>query len=198
MNYLIVGLGNPGKKYSGTRHNAGFMILDHLADLWQGSSFTKSSQADALVSEVLVSGHKILLVKPQTFMNNSGKAVMALASYFDILPEQTMVAYDDVDLPLGRIRLAIGRGSGGHRGVQSVIDSLGTRDFLRLRIGISPVDESGELDKQTVPEKGINPFVMGRFSRDEETELKTVYAEVEKAVTAWIDTGEESAMNQVN
>jgi PTH1 family peptidyl-tRNA hydrolase len=198
MNYLIAGLGNPGKKYSGTRHNAGFMVLDHLTDLWRGSGFTESSHANALVSEVRIDGHKILLVKPQTFMNNSGDAVLALATYFDVMPEEILIAYDDVDLPLGRIRLAISRGSGGHRGVQSVINRLGTKDFMRLRIGISPVGESGVIDKQTVPEKGINPFVMSRFSHDEESELTTIYPDIKKAVTTWIEKGGELAMNQVN
>lgn len=198
MNHLVVGLGNPGQKYVGTRHNVGFMLLDQLAETWQASGFTKSSQAAALTSEVIVAGEKVLLVKPETFMNKSGEAVAALANYFRIPTEQILVAYDDVDLGLGTVRLSENRGSGGHRGLQSVIDRLGTKQFARLRIGISPTDADGVVDKQTVPGKGINPFVMSQFSSEEQAVLERMWSDVVDGTTCWIKKGSKEAMNVIN
>ncbi|MEX2514795.1 MAG: aminoacyl-tRNA hydrolase [Candidatus Paceibacterota bacterium] len=198
MNYLIAGLGNPGKKYHGTRHNVGFTMVDELASRWQGTDFTASNQAEALVSEAMVDGRKILLAKPQTFMNNSGDAIAALASYFNIPAEHVLVIYDDVDLSLGKQRLAVGRGTGGHKGLQSVIDRLARKDFLRLRVGISPSDEEGNVLKQKVPGKGINPFVMSRFSSEELVKLEAQYDVIEDALTTWVRDGVEPAMNVIN
>lgn len=198
MNYLVVGLGNPGNKYVGTRHNVGFRVIDWLADEWQASDFTASSQAEAVTAEAMIAGEKTLLAKPHTFMNSSGEAIKALSAYFDIPVDHILVIYDDVDLALADIRLAIGRGSGGHRGVQSVISQLQTKDFFRLRVGISPTDAEGNIDKQTVPGKGINPFVMSRFASEELAKLESHYSEIAKAVTHWVTEGEEAAMNHIN
>jgi PTH1 family peptidyl-tRNA hydrolase len=197
MNYLIVGLGNPGKKYSRTRHNIGFMLTDMLSQMWQASAFTSSGQADAAVADVIVNEDNVLLVKPQTFMNKSGEAVAALVKYFDIKSEHILVVYDDVDLPLGTLRFVSGRGSGGHRGVQSVIDRIG-KDFSRLRIGISPTDADGNVEKQTVPEKGINPFVIGKFTADELLKIENRYTDIKNGIEQWIAHDNETAANLIN
>lgn len=198
MNNLVVGLGNPGDKYVGTRHNVGFMLLDQLVDAWSAPTFNKSSQANALTTEAVIDGGKVLLTKPQTFMNKSGEAVAALANYFRIPAEQILVAYDDVDLGLGTVRLSEDRGSGGHRGLQSVVDRLGTRSFARLRIGISPTDDDGNVDKQTVPGKGINPFVMSQFASEEQAVLEQMWPDLVAGTKCWIQKGSKEAMNQVN
>lgn len=198
MNYLVVGLGNPGQKYIGTRHNVGFQLLDQLAAAWQASDFTQSSQTDALTAEAMVGGKKVMLVKPHTFMNKSGEAIAALANYFKIPSENILVAYDDVDLGLGTVRLAEDRGSGGHRGLQSVIDRLETKGFARLRIGISPTDEDGVVDKQTVPGKGINPFVMSQFASEERAVLERLWPDLIAGTECWIQKGSKEAMNMMN
>jgi PTH1 family peptidyl-tRNA hydrolase len=197
MKYLVVGLGNPGDKYVKTRHNIGFDIIDWLAETWAVSSFSESGQANALTSEVFVANQKVLLVKPETFMNNSGEEVQTLATYFDIKPENILVIYDDVDLPLSCLRFASSRGSGGHRGVQSVISQIGS-EFARLRVGISPTDADGNVEKQTVPEKGINPFVMGKFNTSERSKIKDRFEDIQLAIEKWIESGEVAAMNLIN
>lgn len=198
MKYLVAGLGNPGKKYIGTRHNVGFAVVNWLAKQWGAADFTMSSHGKAATTEAMTAGQKILLVKPQTFMNSSGEAVKALTDYYDVAPENVLIIYDDVDLPLPELRLAHDRGSGGHRGLQSVISQLGTKDFYRLRVGISPTDDEGNLDKQTVPGKGINPFVMSQFSSEELSQLESVYPELQTAIEKWVEAGRETAMNYLN
>ena len=200
MKYAIIGLGNPGEKYAGTRHNIGFDFLDYLADGWRAPDFSDNTKFDAQVSEVVIGGDKISLIKPQTFMNNSGITVRKLADYFSIDRENILVVYDDVDLPLGTVQFATGRGSGGHRGVQSVINELGTKDFARLRIGITPANEDGVADKQavSVPEKGINPFVMGQFQSEEREQISGRFADMAKALKLWISRDVEAAMNTIH
>lgn len=144
---LIVGLGNPGKKYQNTRHNIGARMVDKLP---KRSGF--------------------IVVKPKTFMNQSGKAVKALIKFYKIKPENLWIIHDDIDLPLGKIRISKGRGSGGHKGVQSIIDELGTKDFWRLRIGICP--------KEGKP-KNIEKFVLQKFTKEEEKIVKEV---IKKAI----------------
>ncbi len=197
MTHLIVGLGNPGAKYERTRHNIGFDIIDRLADQWGATMFSADSRADALTAEAMVSGKKVFFIKPTTYMNNSGRAVKRLADYLDVSTENILVVYDDVDLPLAQLRFAHSRGDGGHRGVRSVIQRLG-KDFFRLRVGISPTDASGVVQKPSVGDKGINPFVMGRFSPDERKKITDQYEAIFQGVETWITDGEEAAMNIIN
>ncbi len=131
---MIVGLGNPGRKYENTRHNAGFIALDALADRLNVSIEKKKYQA--LYEEVFVKGEKILLVKPQTFMNLSGESVLKFADYYDIAAENILVISDDMNLAIGKIRIRPKGSSGGQKGIQNIIDLLGTNAFPRLRIGI--------------------------------------------------------------
>jgi len=132
--YLIAGLGNPGRNYRKTRHNVGFMFLDRLSERL-GFTFTRM-QSESLISDGRYKGLKIILAKPQTYMNNSGKAISGLANFYKLPLGNLLVVYDDVDLPFGTLRLRTEGGSGGHKGMRSIIDKLGTREFSRMRIGI--------------------------------------------------------------
>ncbi len=132
--WLIAGLGNAGRGFRENRHNAGFMVIDRAARLW-GTDFTKT-QNQALIAESRMDGGKLLLVKPQTMMNLSGRAVAPLARYYRVPLQQLIVVYDDIDLPLGSLRLRPFGGTGGHRGMESIVDELGSDEFPRLRVGI--------------------------------------------------------------
>jgi len=131
---VIAGLGNPGPRYEGTRHNAGFMVVDELAR--RAGAVLQERKFRAAWARGAVAGHPVLFVKPLTFMNLSGEAVGAVLRYFGVPPGALLVVHDDLDLPVGRLRLGRGGGAGGHRGVLSIVDHAGTLDFLRLRVGI--------------------------------------------------------------
>ena len=183
---VIVGLGNPGKQYSFTRHNIGFIILDHLAQKWNIP--IEKSKFRSLVGDGTFNEEKVLLVKPQTYMNLSGEAILEIVQFYKIEPQDIIVVYDDMDLPPGRIRLRSKGGSGGHKGMESIIYLLKSEDFPRLRIGIG----------KPPPQMDTVGHVLGRFSEDE----KECYAGVEeKAVNAielGIKEGITKAMNTVN
>lgn len=179
---LVAGLGNPGSEYSNTRHNVGFMVLDCLAKRQQ----VTFSQAASWRSQC-AKWNDIILLKPWTYMNRSGDAIGPIASYFKILPEQTLIVVDDVALPLGRLRLRQSGSDGGHNGLKSIIDHLG-EDFPRLRIGIGSTTENGELVE----------YVLGSFLP---LEQKTVQAAIERAAEAIehvAQNGIASAMNIYN
>jgi PTH1 family peptidyl-tRNA hydrolase len=140
---LIVGLGNPGREYEATRHNAGFWWVDELARM-HGANFKTDNKFHGLVARATVHGHETHLLKPQTFMNVSGRAVVALALFYKILPDQILVVHDELDLPPGSAKLKLGGGHGGHNGLKDIIAHLGTKEFWRLRIGIG---HPGERDQ---------------------------------------------------
>jgi aminoacyl-tRNA hydrolase len=163
---LLVGLGNPGKEYQETRHNAGFMALDEFAKVNGFPLFKLSRKHSSLISEGILDSVKVLLVKPQTFMNNSGKAVRILLRNLvskdletKFLSKHLIIAHDDIDIPLGKIRVSRGSGSAGHKGVDSIIQSLGTKDFTRIRIGIQPAKGKPE---------NVEDFVLKKFSKKEQ------------------------------
>lgn len=167
---LIIGLGNPGKSYSQTRHNVGFMALDELISNLSGadgqfSDFSPQPKFNAEISQGNIGGEKIILAKPQTFMNESGIAAKAIADYYKIPSEEIIVIHDDLDIKLGDWKLAKDRGAAGHRGVKSIIEKLGTKNFVRLRIGITPESSKPE----NVPD-----FVLKSFEDDERAEIKPV------------------------
>jgi len=132
---LIVGLGNPGQQYRFTRHNAGAMFVETLSDDSRGT-LRPESKFFGLADKIIINNHDVRLLFPTTYMNNSGQAVSAMAKYFDIAPDNILVAYDELDLPVGEVKLKTGGGHGGHNGVRDIIKALGTNDFHRLRIGI--------------------------------------------------------------
>jgi peptidyl-tRNA hydrolase, PTH1 family len=160
---LIIGLGNPGKKYKNTRHNIGFAVLDRFSEESGFPDFTFFEKGNSLVSQNIPGKEKLLLAKPQTFMNNSGKAAKALIKFYK--PEKLIVVHDDIDLPVGKIKLVENRGSAGHKGVASVIRETGTKNFWRLRIGVCP--EKGK------PEN-VENFVLGKIKNEEKTVKEAV------------------------
>lgn len=170
---LICGLGNPGDKYDRTRHNIGFRILDELAQQ-EGVDF--SEKWNGQVAEITLNGEKTLLLKPNTFMNLSGQAVVKFANFYKIEPSDIVIVYDDVDLPLGQIRFREKGGPGTHNGMKSIIQELGGQDFPRLRIGI-------ESRGVTAPEQmGLADFVLARFTKEEEESLDAIIDEAIKTL----------------
>jgi PTH1 family peptidyl-tRNA hydrolase len=184
--YLIIGLGNPGKAYRRTRHNAGFMLLDHFAkDL--NLPFSRQ-QANALITDGRFEGKKIILAKPQTFMNASGRSVGLLAHFYRIHPSQLLVVVDDIDLPLGSIKLLPAGGSAGHKGMRSIINHLGTQEFPRLRIGISR------------PPGRMEPadYVLLDFKADELPLLEDTLNRAHHCLRLYLLEGIQAAMNSCN
>lgn len=155
---LIVGLGNPGEEYASTRHNFGFMAVDHLQQIWNFPDFKNDKKFLSCVTDGNYADIKIILVKPQTYMNASGKAVALLVRYFKIALEDIIVIQDDLDLDLGILRFKTDSGSGGHKGIQSITEELGSKNFLRLKLGISNVD------RLKIPAEN---FVLQYFKKEE-------------------------------
>ena len=169
---LVVGLGNPGEKYAGTRHNVGFLALERLAQR-SGTSFRQQGKLHGLLAEIGHGANRLRLLMPQTFMNDSGRSIRAALDWFDLEPAQMLVLVDDMDLPLGRLRLRCSGGAGGHNGLRSTIAHLGGQDFPRLRIGIgAPALNPVERKQRTVG------HVLGRFAAAEQPVLDQVLDEV--------------------
>jgi PTH1 family peptidyl-tRNA hydrolase len=190
---IIVGLGNPGRKFEKTRHNLGFMVLDRFARKNKFPKFKMKKEFLATVSEKKIGKEKIILAKPQTFMNNSGLAVKRIfeklrTSNIEPLTSNLWVIHDDLDIPFGKIKISFGRGSGGHKGVQSIIDEIGRKDFVRFRIGIGK-KEVGIRKKE---------FVLEKFSKKEEKILKKVIELICRAIEMAIKEGIEKAMGEFN
>ncbi len=156
---LIIGLGNPGEEYKKTRHNAGFLTIDKIANSFQFPVSSFQPDFNSEISQGLLDNEKIILVKPQTFMNESGKAIRAVLDYYKIKPEDIIVIHDDLDIPLGEYKISKNKNSGGHKGVQSIIDHLGTKDFTRFRIGIGIQNLSCKIPTEK--------FVLEKFSKNE-------------------------------
>ncbi|MEB3306795.1 MAG: aminoacyl-tRNA hydrolase [Cyanobacteriota bacterium] len=189
---LLVGLGNPGSRYVGTRHNVGFMVLERLAAR-KGVAFRSQSRLHGLLSDLGTASSRLRLLMPQTFMNDSGRSIRAALDWFSIRPDQLLVVVDDMDLPLGRLRLRRKGSAGGHNGLRSAISHLGTEDFARLRIGIgAPVPTSNDRRARTVD------HVLGRFSPSERSTLEAVLAEVETGIGLIQRMGLERAGNHLN
>lgn len=184
---LIVGLGNPGPKYAGTRHNAGFLAVDQLARR-HGLHFS-GKQANAKVARGDIESTRVILAKPQTYMNDSGRAVGALARFYKVPPERVLVIHDELDLPTGTIRLREKGSAAGHNGLKSIIQHLGTQGFLRLRIGI---------DKPVVVGYDTIDWVLGRFTPDEQRSMEETLPRAAEAVEAILSIGMERAMNKYN
>lgn len=182
---LIVGLGNPGMKYARNRHNVGFMVLAHLARA-EHAEFNRQ-RFNAQLTEIKLDSERVLLVKPQTYMNLSGSAVGKLAVFYRIPRSSVMVVYDDLDLPLGKIRLRANGSSGGHHGMESIINTLGGNDIPRLRIGIGRPD----------PKQDVG-HVLGNFGDDEMSALNEVLERATQALRVWTTQGIVTAMNQFN
>jgi len=181
---MIVGLGNPGRKYNNTRHNVGFKVLEEFAGRFLVEK--EESRCEAIIGHTRPGGQKTLLVKPLTYMNNSGQAVAALVKWYKIELENLIVVYDDMDLAPGSLRLRAEGGSGGHKGVTSIIDRLGSRQFSRLRLGI------GRPDREAVD------WVLGEFTPEETDVMNKAVRRAADALEYWIRHGIVQTMNEYN
>ena len=189
---LVVGLGNPGEKYAGTRHNVGFMALEQLAKR-QSSSFKQQSKLHGLLAEVGQGAERLRLLMPQTYMNESGRSIRAALDWFGFEPAQMLILVDDMDLPLGRLRLRLSGGAGGHNGLRSTIAHLGGQEFPRLRIGIgAPALNPVERKQRTVG------HVLGHFAAAEQPVLDEVIDEVLSGLDLIQRLGFERAGNRLN
>jgi len=185
--YLIVGLGNPGADYAQTRHNAGFLLVERLAEQWR-ANWELERKFHSRIAKAERDGRRVLLVQPQTFMNLSGEAVGAISGFYRVPPAQVLVAVDDADLPLGEIRLRPGGSSGGHHGLESVEQHLATREYPRLRIGIGRQDGLRE----------ITGHVLGKLGPAEMTVMEKVLARAAGQLECWLGHGLQKAMSQFN
>jgi len=181
--FLIVGLGNPGAEYANTRHNAGFSLVEKLAAQWK-CEWAKERKFRARVAKSVRNGKRVMLCEPQTFMKLSGETVGAVKNFYQLPVVQLMIVADDADLPLGTVRLRGSGSSGGHHGLESIEQHLGTREFARLKIGIGRKDNVRE----------ITGFVLGRFDAAESELMKKVLDRAAAQVETWLDSGLEKAM----
>lgn len=183
--FMIVGLGNPGTKYAATRHNIGFDMITYLCDKYDIR--LKNKEGFALTGKGNIEGQTVLLVQPQTYMNESGKSVRALKDYYKIEDDSIIIICDDINLDVGTIRVRAKGSAGGHNGLKSIISHIGTDTFARLRIGVGDRD-GGDLVHH----------VLGRFSKEDDAKFRDIFALCDKAVTAFVTDGVDKAMNQVN
>lgn len=185
---IIVGLGNPGAEYARTRHNAGFMAVERLAAR-KGCQWSSQAAFKASMATWAADGSKVVLCRPQTYMNLSGLSVRAVAGYYKVDPAGIMVVVDDADLNLGTIRMRSGGRSAGHRGLESVEQHLGTVEYARLRIGVG---------RQQQDRRDIAGYVLANFNRDEAALLEPVLERAADQLELWISAGIEAAMNRYN
>ncbi|NCP87673.1 MAG: aminoacyl-tRNA hydrolase [Anaerolineae bacterium CG_4_9_14_3_um_filter_57_17] len=184
--FLIIGLGNPGREYAQTRHNVGFMLIDRLAVRLNAHGL--KMQAKAIVTDARYGEQKILLAKPQTFMNLSGQAVQGLIHFYKLPLDHVLVAHDDLDLPFCTLRMRPGGGAGGQKGIKSTIDQLGTNEFARLRLGIDR--PPGRMDPAA--------YVLQEFSPKELQAVSETLDRAADAAVAWVTEGLDAAMNKFN
>lgn len=193
---LVVGLGNPGTEYENTRHNTGFIMLDFIlgkkADWKESGGKTKG-----LFHKDTIGGKPVEFLKPMTFMNNSGNAVLCAKDYYKTPLKDIVVIYDDVDLPIGKMKISFDRGSGGHNGLESIIKKLKSREFLRIRIGTAPTTPSGKIRKPK-GEEAMLKFLLGKYKESELAELKKLSKKVAEAVEVALTEGKEKAMSLYN
>lgn len=184
--YLIAGLGNPGRKYAGTRHNVGFMVLDYLAE--KNNLLFTDSKWNAFISKGVIWDRSVLLLKPETFMNLSGTAVSQVANFYKLKAANIVIIHDDLDMEFGRIKMVAGGGDGGHKGIRSITEHLGTRDYPRLKVGI------GRPSTAMLPEK----YVLGKFDAHERAKIGQKIPFISDALRIFLQQGIGPAMNVVN
>ena len=184
--YLIAGLGNPGKQYEGSRHNAGFSSVDILADKL-GISINENKHK-GLCGKGIIGGEKVILLKPQTYMNLSGESLRAASDFYKIEPENIIVIYDDIDLAVGHVRVRVKGSAGGHNGIKSIIAHLGTQEFPRVRVGVGAKPDRMDLAD----------YVLGRFSQIERPVMEEAFETAAQAAIAIVEEGIDKAMNRFN
>ena len=184
---LVAGLGNPGPRYAQTRHNVGYAVVDRLARRWGVSVEKYERRYEALLGDGQVADERVLLLKPQTYMNLSGRSLLAVTQFYKLACPDLLIVCDDLDLPVGRIRLRAGGSGGGQKGLENILLRLASNDIPRLRIGIGKVDKSVTSD-----------YVLSRFMPDEREAVEQVITAAADAVECWLDKGIEAAMNRFN
>jgi PTH1 family peptidyl-tRNA hydrolase len=187
---LIIGLGNPGPKFAKTRHNMGFRVVDKFAKENSFSNWGESKKNNCLYTKKEIAAKEIELIKPLAFMNNSGRVVKSIAKKHYLKPENIVIVHDDIDLTLGKIRIVQNRGAAGHKGVQSIINELGTKNFIRIRMGIEP--------RSTFHFQPTNEFVLQKFTKEEEKILKLAIEKAVKTIELFLKEGLENTMNEFN
>jgi PTH1 family peptidyl-tRNA hydrolase len=194
--FYIIALGNPGEKYKDTRHNVGWLAVDHCIEKLGFAAPVESSALSGRVSKGVISGEETTILYPSTFMNNSGSAVVKLVPGHEL--EQLIVIHDDIDLPFGEVKIGFGRGAGGNQGVLSIIEKLGSKDFVRVRIGIAP--KSIWTGKVKRPQGGgpLERFVLKPFTTTEQKQLPEIFERVKDAIGIIASDGVEAAMNKFN
>ena len=196
MAWVITGLGNPGEKYESTRHNAGRMAVEYFAKVMKLNGWHEDKKSKSLVASGLVGKTAVAVVLPNTFMNKSGSAVKRFVKSVKAA-ERLVVVYDDLDLPMGKFKLSFDRGSGGHKGLESIAIILKTKEFTRVRIGVSPSTADGALRKPE-GEKVVINFILTKFRAHELEELKRVFKRITDALEVIVTLGRERAMNEFN
>lgn len=189
--FIIVGLGNPGEQYCSTRHNIGFFVVDELARRW--NSAVSLNKWNAQYVSLLIEKEKVHLVKPLTFMNLSGRAVVNFFRFYKTIPEHLLVIHDDIDMAPGRIKLVKGGGAGGHNGIKSIIETLGIKDFYRLKIGIGRPG-NGIIH----PEFPVDKYVLGNFTKEEVEHLQSRYDQLDEGIRLFLLGSPPKAMNLLN
>ncbi|MCK5021810.1 MAG: aminoacyl-tRNA hydrolase [Candidatus Pacebacteria bacterium] len=195
--YLIVGLGNPGEEYEKTRHNLGRILLDYYVKKNNFPDWDLSSKKTNLFSEGKIGKKSVKLLKPEKFMNNSGKSILGAVLKHKVKSENLVIVYDDLDLALGEIKISFNRGAGGHKGIESIIKSLETKKFIRVRVGITPTTPTGKL-KKPKGEKKILDFLMSDFSKKDMEIIKKTKTKIVKILDTLILEGRATTMNKFN
>lgn len=185
--YLVAGLGNPGREYSFTRHNLGFQVIDHLAE--ELGVRADRPMFRAHIAKVRIEKAELVMAKPQSYMNRSGEPLAALLHWYKIPPAHLIVVYDDLDLPPGKLRIRLSGGAGGHKGMLSIIDKLGTSEFIRLRLGIG---------RPPVPGPDAVDWVLGRFRPEEQESVDLAVVRASQAIRELILNGAGPTMNKYN
>ena len=196
MAWIIVGLGNPGEEYQGTRHNTGRSALEFFAKQMQFGDWKEDKKSKAHIASGMIGKTAVVLVAPDTFMNKSGSAVVRYVKS-QKAAERMVIIYDDLDLPIGGLKLSFNRGSGGHRGVESIMRAVKTKKFTRVRVGVSPATAGGNL-KKPQGEKEVVAFILSKFKPSETDEMKKIFKKVAGALEATVSDGSQIAMNKFN
>lgn len=184
--YIIAGLGNPTREYSKTRHNVGFEVIDVLAD--RLGTTVEDKKFKGLYGRGMIGGEKVLLLKPQTYMNLSGESIREAADFYKVEPDHIIVIYDDISLGVGQLRIRTKGSAGGHNGIKSIIAHLGTQEFPRIKVGVG--DKPKKMD--------LADYVLSRFSKEDQALMEDAYKEAARAAEVMIGQGADAAMNQFN
>ncbi len=199
MRKFFVGLGNPGSEYEHTRHNIGFLLVDRLADEFSVGGGAWKDKYSASFMDVSIGGERVTLVKPQSYMNRSGEPLQQLMEFFKVPSDEIVVIHDEVDLPYGTVRLKLGGGEGGHNGLKSISSRLGTKQYLRLRLGVGrPPVRQDESSGRKYTEQELSSWVLGRFSDEETKHIGMFLDNGIDALRSYLQHGLKRAQNEVH